>query len=164
MSTTYKLTYPTPGTYTVTLAGLPSNGALIGGRVGNQYDNANNGYPDIALVGNANAGTSPANNSILEILAMCPVDGNATWPNGINNTDSNVGFASNYTLQPATVLAQTIVIGVTSNQSYTILVPSVAALFGGTLPPKVNFFFTHNTTVNWGGGTFSIVPVSPVNA
>lgn len=130
--------------HTITLASLASDAALVLGRAGTAI---NNGVGledaiDAVLGGFVTTGTSPTAGKQVEIWVYGSYDG-TTYSGDATGTDASLTPSAKSTMK----LAQIIPTDGTSNKKYSFCVGSVAALFGGVMPPKWGVFVVHNTGV-----------------
>lgn len=103
-------------------------------------------------------GTSPTLNNVI-IVYMYTYDG-AIYAGGCNGTDAAYTAAQELDLYPAA----TLLVSASSNVAYTAVIPSIAALFGGTLPVGFGFVIenTSGVALNSTAGNH-ILAVTPIN-
>lgn len=141
----FKVSYATATDSTITLASLASDTNLLIGRESTVIDNTTALNLNLLVSGKITTGTSPTASRIIEVWAIGSWDG-STWPNAFTGD----GDASR-TITSADIKANigrliaAMVINSTSDRTYHFGPTSVAAAFGGTLPPKLVLFVTHNT-------------------
>jgi hypothetical protein len=142
-----KLAYGTASDVTITLASLASDTNLLTGRESATIDNTTALALDYLVSGKVTAGTSPTAARSIEVWAVGSWDG-TNWPDVFDGTESAETITSadikasicRYVAQMATAN--------TSDRVYPFGPVSLAAQFGGTLPPKIVLFVTHSTGVN----------------
>ena len=144
---THKIQYGSVTALTCTLASL-ATGALTAGREAVFIDNTANLFDDIILSGKITVGTTPTVNTQIVVYVFAEVDNTPTWPDVFLGTDTaktltTVGVGASF-LRVAAVLN---VDSSTSNRTYPFTGISLASIFGGTLPPRIGVFVTHNTGV-----------------
>ena len=87
----------------------------------------------------------------------------STWPDVFDGTDSAETVTSSGIRDSVCRLAAVMATDATSDRVNYFGPVSVAALFGGTVPPKFVVFVTHNTALNRhspaGNHVISITPV-----
>jgi hypothetical protein len=150
MAADIKLKYPSTSSValTITLAGLTSDNNLLAGRESNAVDNTSNLDLDHILSGVITTGTSPVS-GVIEIWVYAPrkmASGTPTYPDVFDGTDSNESPTSANVKYAALKFVTAIVVDTTSNRSYDFAPVSVAALFGGQLPPFWGVYVVHNTS------------------
>lgn len=148
-----KIEYPSTSTQALTLttASLASDTNLLAGRASTGVDNTSNVDLDHLLSGTIRTGTSPTVSTLIEVWAYSIVSqssGTPTYVDAITGSDANKTMTSANVKYSALRLACTITIDNTSNRDYYIPPTSIAALFGGSLPPFWGIFVVHNTAVN----------------
>jgi len=142
------LRYPSASDATITLASLASDTNLLTGVESDAIDNTTNRYEDFLVSGKITTGTSPTTARTIEVWCIPSWDG-TTWPNVFDGTAS-AETITNAEIKVALCRALVASIGTnaTSNVTYEFAGVSIAALFGGVVPPKFVFFVTHSTAVN----------------
>lgn len=125
---------------TITLASLASDASLVAGRAGTAVAHA--GEIDSLVQVKVTTGTSPTTGKQIEIYASPSLDGtnfagSASGTDGTLTPDAKTNMA----------LLDIIPTDGTSDKSYTSKVFSLAAAFGGTLPPYTLIYIVHNTGV-----------------
>ena len=146
---TSSINYASAVGITMDLANLASSSTFVAGRESSQIDNATtNKYLDALVRGSISVGTTPTANTIINIYVWGAFVSLATTAiDVLDGTDSaetltNTGVL--YSLRPGPSIN---VIASTSDIAYPVLPFSVAALFGGVMPPFWGLFVAHNTGV-----------------
>jgi hypothetical protein len=143
----------------LTLASLGNSATLVTGAESDLVDNTSNKYLDAILAGKITVGTTPAANTQIEVWVIPSTDGASAWPDVFDGTGSAETVTSRDILAASGRLAAVMTVPVaTSNVTYWFAGVSVAALFGGNMPPKWVVFVVHNTNValNSTGGNHAL--------
>jgi hypothetical protein len=140
-----KLAYGTASDVTITLASLASDTNLLTGRESAAFDNTSSLALDYLVSGKITAGTSPTNtgSKSIEVWAIGSWDG-TNWPDTMDGTDSGETFTSADIKASVCRFVAAMACDTTSDRTYHFGPVSLAAAFGGALPPKFVFFVTHN--------------------
>jgi hypothetical protein len=130
---------------TITLASLAASATWVAGQESTAYvvstlDNA----VDVLLSGKITTGTTPTA-GVIEVWVVAPIDDAPEWPDVFDGTDSAETWTSADIKKSAGKLAVLIKTDTTSDRTYPFAPRSVAALFGGVLPPQFVVFVTHST-------------------
>ncbi len=141
-----KLSYPAASDLTITLASLGSDTNLLTGRESATIDNSTNLYLDYLISGKITAGTSPTASRSIEVWAVGSWDG-TNWPDVFDGTDSAETITSADIKASVCRFVAAMATANTSDRTYHFGPVSIAAAFGGTLPPKFVLFVTHSTGV-----------------
>lgn len=142
-------TYGTETTITMDVANLASSSTFVAGRESSQIDNTTNKFLDVLVRGSVSVGTTPTANTQIRVMVWGSLVSLATTAiDVLDGTDSaetltNAGVLN--ALRPAAIIA---VPATTSDVAYPVITFSVAALFGGVVPPYWGLFVAHNTGVN----------------
>lgn len=132
--------YGTATAITMTLASLASS-TTDAGRISTAVDNSSVDALDFIVGGKVTTGTSPTVNKQIEVWFAGSYDG-TSFSGGAGATDAAfTPVGTKFLLH----LAQIINVSGTSNVTYTWIVPSLLAVFGGNIPTKWSVFITHNT-------------------
>ncbi len=142
-----KLSYPAASDLTITLASLGSDTNLLTGRESATIDNSTNLYLDYLISGKITAGTSPTAARSIEVWAVGSWDG-TNWPDVFDGTDSAETITSADIKASVCRFVAAMATANTTDRTYHFGPVSLAAAFGGTLPPKIVLFVTHSTGVN----------------
>jgi hypothetical protein len=142
-----KLSYPAAADLTITLASLGSDTNLLTGRESATIDNSTNLYLDYLISGKITAGTSPTAARSIEVWAVGSWDG-TNWPDVFDGTESAETITSADIKASVCRFVAAMATANTSDRTYHFGPVSIAAAFGGTLPPKFVLFVTHSTGVN----------------
>jgi hypothetical protein len=141
-----KLSYPAASDLTITLASLASDTSLLTGRESETIDNSTNLYLDYLISGKITTGTSPTASRSIEVWAVGSWDG-TSWPDVFDGTESAETITSADIKASVCRFVAAMATANTSDRTYHFGPVSLAAAFGGTLPPKVVLFVTHSTGV-----------------
>ena len=141
-----KLAYGTASDVTITLASLATDANLLTGRESAAIDNSTNLYLDILVSGKITTGTSPTTAKSIEVWAVGSWDG-TNWPDVFDGTDSAETITSADIKASICRFVASMATSSTSNVAYHFGPVSLAAAFGGVLPPKIVLFVTHSTAV-----------------
>lgn len=155
---TQNIAYSADTAITISLASLASSATWVAGVESNVIDNTTNKYVDAFVQGKIQTGTTPtANTQILVFVygaSVSPATTNIDVFDGVDSAETTTAGVRNSMMKLAAVLD---VDAATSNKDYPFSF-SVAALFGGTLPPFWGLFVAHNTVaaLNATGGNHVI--------
>ena len=141
-----KLAYGTASDLTITLASLATDANLLTGRESTAIDNTSLLVIDYLVSGKITSGTSPTAAKSIEVWAIGSWDG-TNWPDVFDGTDSAETITSADMKASICRFVAAMATSATSNVSYHFGPVSLAAAFGGVLPPKVVLFVTHSTAV-----------------
>ena len=141
--------YRASSNLTVTnLHSIATSSTWVGGYESATIDNTTNLYLDYIFDGKVTVGTTPTASTEIRIYVVASVDG-TTWPDVFDGTSSAETVTSAGVLYGLGRLAAVLTVdSTTSNRAYYCAPFSVAALFGGILPPSYVIFISHNTGVN----------------
>ena len=142
-----KLAYGAAGDLTITLASQASDTNLLTGRESATIDNTTALALDYLVSGKITAGTSPTAARSIEVWAVGSWDG-TNWPDVFDGTESAETITSADIKASVCRFVAAMATANTSDRTYHFGPVSLAAAFGGTLPPKVVLFITHSTGVN----------------
>lgn len=142
-----KLAYGTASDATITLASLASDTNLLAGRESSEVVNTSTLALDYLVSGKITAGTSPTASRSIEVWAVGSWDG-TTWPDVFDGTDSAETITSADIKASVCRLIAAMATANTSDRTYHFGPTSIAAAFGGVVPPKFVLFVVHNTGVN----------------
>jgi len=143
-----KLRYGTAADVTLTAASLATSSSKLAGQESTLVDNTTDLYDDFLVSGKITTGTSPTTAKTIELWCIPSWDG-TTWPDVFDGTDS-AETITNAEVKVGLLRALVWSVGTnaTSNITYHFAGVSIAAMFGGVVPPKFSFFLTHDTAVN----------------
>ena len=162
MATTASTVFGTSTAITITIAGLATSSTRLVGRNGTAVDISGIAtIPiDILIGGQIMTGTGPTA-GIIEVWATGSEDG-TNYAGGIATTDA--GQTVTAETKALLRLVASISTNTTANQAYIFAPVSLAAVFGGQIPRKMNFFVTHSTVaaLNATGGN-QFLKYTPVN-
>jgi len=142
-----KLSYGTASDLTITLASLATDANLLTGRESATIDNTSALVLDYLVSGKITSGTSPTAAKSIEVWAVGSWDG-TNWPDVFDGTESAETITSSDIKASVCRFVAAMATSATSNVAYHFGPVSLAAAFGGVLPPKVVLFITHSTGVN----------------
>jgi hypothetical protein len=129
---------------------LASDTNLLAGRASTAIDNRTNLDLDHLVSGVIRTGTSPTVSTTIEVWAysyMSIASGTPAYVDGITGTDANKTMTSLNVKNAALRPIASITVDNTTGRDYPIPPTSIAALFGGTMPPFWGVFVVHNTGV-----------------
>ena len=141
-----RIAYGTASDLTITLASLASDTNLLTGRESATIDNTSALALDVLVSGKITAGTSPTASRSIEVWAVGSWDG-TNWPDVFDGTESAETITSADIKASICRLIAAMATANTSDRTYHFGPVSLAAAFGGVLPPKVVLFVTHSTGV-----------------
>jgi len=141
-----KLSYGTASDLTITLASLATDANLLTGRESATIDNTSALVLDYLVSGKITTGTSPTAAKSIEVWAVGSWDG-TNWPDVFDGTESAETITSADIKASVCRYLAAMATSATSNVAYHFGPVSLAAAFGGVLPPKVVLFVTHSTAV-----------------
>lgn len=141
-----KLAYGTASDVTITLASLASDTNLLTGRESDVIDNTSLLVLDYLVSGKITAGTSPTASRSIEVWAVGSWDG-TNWPDVFDGTESAETITSADIKASVCRFVAAMATANTSDRAYHFGPVSLAAAFGGVLPPKIVLFVTHSTAV-----------------
>ena len=142
----FKLSYGTASDLTITLASLATDANLLTGRESATIDNTSALVLDYLVSGKITSGTSPTAAKSIEVWAVGSWDG-TNWPDVFDGTESAETITSADIKASVCRFVAAMATSATSNVAYHFGPVSLAAAFGGVLPPKIVLFVTHSTAV-----------------
>jgi hypothetical protein len=154
MASTFQTKYPGDSTdLSMTgFGGLSSSSTFLAGWEFAAISNRTNLDFDHLLSGKIRVGTTPNVNSYIQVWvvpALKFASGTPTWPDVFDGTASAETWTAVAIRDAAARLAIAILVDTsTSSRDYYFGNISVAALFGGVLPPDYAVFVTQNTGAN----------------
>jgi hypothetical protein len=150
-----KLNYPSNSTVAVTISlaslGSGAQGVFTAGRESDAISNETNLDLDHILSGKIRTGTSPTASRSINVYVAAPLtmaSGTPTWPDVLDGTDSAETFTSANVMNGIVKLAASMTTDNTTGRDYFFSGVSVAALFGGVLPPEYVVYVAHDSGVN----------------
>jgi len=141
-----KLSYGTASDLTITLASLATDANLLTGRESTAIDNNSALVLDYLVSGKITTGTTPTTAKSIEVWAVGSWDG-TNWPDVFDGTESAETITSADIKASVCRYLAAMATSATSNVAYHFGPVSLAAAFGGVLPPKIVLFVTHSTAV-----------------
>lgn len=154
VSGTFKTVYPAaPTTITIAPENVASSSTFVAGVESDVISNVSNLDVDILISGKWTSGTTPTANTQVQIWVIPSLTddlaGTRTWPDVFDGTASAETVTSAGVLQGLGRLGAVLNVDTnTTGREYACAAFSVAALFGGVLPPSFVLFIAHNTGVN----------------
>ena len=143
--------YAAPAAITCTLTSLANSGWRESAAV----DNTTNKYVDALLMGSVQAGTSPTTGTYFEVWAYGWIDSAPGYTGGCTGSDAAYTADGE---EDELRLVGVISVDSTTDQDYVFGPFSVAAAFGGLLPPKWGVVFRNGTGVTTNAtGTNNVV-------
>jgi hypothetical protein len=145
-----KLAYRASSNLTVTnLHSIATSATWVAGWESGVVDNTTNKDLDILVSGKIALGNSATVGQI-RVYIVAPIDDAPTWPDVMDGTESVETWTTTTIRDGAAKLGAAIETRADpgTDDVYWIAPFSVAALFGGVLPPKFLIFVTHSTGVN----------------
>lgn len=131
------------------LASLATSSGLTAGWQSDIIDNRTNLYDDVLISGIVRVGTTPTVNTQINIYAWSELeDTGPSRPDSFGTTAAarsitSAGVGQGY----LRFLASLNVDATTTDRDYPFGMLSLAALFGGTIPPQWGLWIVHNTGV-----------------
>jgi hypothetical protein len=141
-----KLAYGTASDVTIQLASLATDANLLTGRESTAIDNTSALVLDYLVSGKITTGTTPTTAKSIEVWAVGSWDG-TNWPDVFDGTESAETITSADIKSSVCRYLAAMATSATSNVAYHFGPVSLAAAFGGVLPPKIVLFVTHSTAV-----------------
>ena len=138
--------YGSASDITITLASLASDTNLLAGRQSAAIDNTTTLALDFLVSGKITTGTSPTAARSIEVWAIGSWDG-TLYPDTVTGSDAGRTLTSSDIKASICRLLAVMATSSTSNVTYFFGPVSVAAAFGGIVPPKFVVFPVHNTGV-----------------
>lgn len=160
MATTIKPSYSTTFTLTCSLNSLASSATA--GRESNSRDNSSDLYDDVLVQVKVKCGTgASANDQMVYVYVAASYDGGTTWPDTVTGSDSAITLKSPTLLRLLGVIP--VLNGTITGLTYISEPMSVAAAFGGSMPPKWSMVirnYTGQALDSSAGGTIGCVGVN----
>jgi hypothetical protein len=164
MASDIKSKYPSSSTVAITCnlatGPLASDTNLLAGRASTAIDNQTTNLDlDHLVSGAIRTGTSPTVSTTIEVWAYSYLSissGTPTYVDGITGTDANKTMTSTNVKNAGLRLIAAMTIDNTTGRDYAFPPTSIAALFGGSLPPFWGVFVVHNTGVALNGTQVSL--------
>lgn len=128
---------------TCTLASLATSADTTVGRQSASLDLTSIDAIDLAVHFKVTTGTSPTSAKQIEIWAAASLDG-TLFAGNASTADAALTPIEKTTMRLLAIIPTSNA----SDRTYRAVIPSLAAAFGGTLPPHVAFWISHNTAVN----------------
>ncbi len=140
-----KLVYAASSNQTVTnLHSLASSSTHVAGWESGAIDNTVNLYTDYRLAVKLTVAAASLTAGEIRIYLVGPLD-DATWPDVFDGTESAETVTDTEIRDAICRVGAISATDTTVSRAYYLDVPSVAAVFGGTLPKKFVVFITQST-------------------
>lgn len=141
-----KIAYAASSSITVTnLAGLAASSTHVAGWESGAIDNSTNLYLDYII--NATITVESAGLAVGEIRMYLVAElDDSTWPDVFDGTESTETITDTEIRDAICRLAASTATDTTASRVYPLMCPSVASVFGGTVPRKFVIFITQSTT------------------
>ena len=141
------LAYGTASDVVITLSSLATDANLLAGQQADAISNSLTLALDYLVSGKVTTGTSPTTAKSIEVWAVGSWDG-TNWPDVITGAGTAAKTFTSSDIKASTCrFIAAMATDATSNRTYYFGPVSLAAAFGGMVPPKVVFFVTHSTAV-----------------
>jgi len=159
--------YTGSATITISPASLATSSTRTAGVESDVVSNISTKYVDVLVSGKITTGTSPTVSKQIDIWVYAPISddlsSSVSYPDVLDGTGSAETITSENVRNAAMRPAATIVVDSISDRTYPVAPFSVAALFGGVMPPRWGLFIAHDTGVNLnstsGNHAFSFIGV-----
>lgn len=139
--------YAASSDITITLASLASDTNLLIGRQSSVIDNRTTRALDYVVGGKITTGTTPTAARSIEVWAIGTADG-VNWPDVWTDAGDAAKTATSADIKAASCrLIASMATDATSNRTYSFAPVSIAAAFGGTLPPEFVVWVVQSTGV-----------------
>lgn len=143
-----KLAFATEAALTITLTGLATSSTLVAGREATAVDNTTNKYLDYHLAGKVTTGTTPTDLKTIQVWGYGQVEDTPEYPDVFDGTDSAETVTSSDIRNAGLNFICDTGTNNTSDRTYWFKPCSIAAAFGGVVPPRWGIFVVHDTGVN----------------
>lgn len=143
-----KVAYAASTAYTFGVASLATSSTRTAGREGTSFSNAATKYLDFLIGGKIRTGTSPTAGKQIDLSMYAGYNDTPTYPDVFDGTDSAETITSENVRNSAIRLAASAIVDATSDRDYPFAPFSLAALYGGWVPPAHGPFAAHDTGVN----------------
>lgn len=150
----FKFKYPSANTVALTigLGSLATNAQNVfsAGQESTAVDNTTNLDLDHLLSGRIRVGTTPTVSRTIAVYVYTPISitaGVPTYPDVLDGTDSAETFTSANVLNSSVRLVWSTVVDATTDRDYFFSGISIAAQFGGVMPPFWGVYVAHDTGV-----------------
>lgn len=139
-----KTAYAASAAITVTnLQSLAASATFVAGWESGAIDNSANLYLDYILNAAIVVGAAPTAGQI-RMYVVAEMD-DSTWPDVFDGTESAETVTDIEIRDAICKLAAITETDATASRTYPLMCPSVAQIFGGTIPRKFVVFITHST-------------------
>jgi hypothetical protein len=138
------LAYGTASDVAITLTSLATDANLLAGQESDAISNSLTLALDYLVSGKVTTGTTPTTAKSIEVWAVGSWDG-TNWPDVFDGVGSVETVTSSDIKASVCKFIAAMATDATSNRTYHFGPVSLAAAFGGVVPPKVVFFVTHST-------------------
>jgi hypothetical protein len=140
------LKYAASSSITVTnLHSLASSQTWVAGWESGAIDNTSNGYSDYRIALSLVTHASNRQAGEIRVYLIGPTD-DTTWPDVFDGTESAETPTDTEEFAACARLASLLTVDNTASATYVMNIPSVAAVFGGTVPKKFVIYVTGNAS------------------
>lgn len=143
-----KIAYAATTIMASTLASLAESATHVTGREATAVDNGTNLYADYLFSGKIQTGTTPTLNETIQVRVFGEIDDAPEYPDVMDGTDSAETWTSTQVRDAGSKIAAIMPVTASSDISYEFGPTSVAAKFGGIVPPSFGAFISQSTDVN----------------
>jgi hypothetical protein len=141
-----KLSYPASSAITVTnLQALAASATWVAGWESGAIDNSTNLYSDYIVNAKITVESAALAAGEIRLYLVAELD-DTTWPDVFDGTESAETVTDVNVRDAICRLGAFTLTDTTASQVYYLNCPSVAAVFGGTVPRKFAIFITQSTT------------------
>jgi hypothetical protein len=143
-----KIAYAASSAITVTnLQSIASSATWVAGWESGAIDNSSNLYLDYIINAAIVAASSGLTAGEIRMYLVAELD-DSSWPDVFDGTESTETISDTQTRDAICRLAAMTVTDTTNSQTWYLMCPSVAQVFGGTVPRKFVVFITQSTGQN----------------
>lgn len=140
-----KLAYAASSSVTVTnLHSLASSSTFVAGWESGEVDNSTNLYVDYIVNAKIVVAASGLSAGEIRLYLVAELE-DATWPDVFDGTESTETVTDTEIRDAICRLGAATATDTTASRTYYLNCPSIAAVFGGTVPRKFVVFVTHST-------------------
>lgn len=154
-----KIKYAASVALTVTnLHSLASDQNLIAGWSSASVSNTTNNYLDYLIAGTFTTHASNRQAGVINVYVVAALNDTPTWPaaaTGTWGTEGAASFTDTEERDGATRLVTSLIVDTSASAVYSFPPISLAALFGGVVPPAWAIFVTQNATTTTTAGLAS---------
>ena len=140
-----KIAYAASSALTQTnLDGLASSSTHVAGWESDAIDNSTNKYLDYRINAKIQVESAGLGAGEIRLYLVAEME-DASWPDVFDGTESAETVTDTEIRDAVCQLAAVAITDTTASRVYYLMVPSVAAIFGGTVPRKFVVFITQST-------------------